>query len=217
MHLVDAACGVMGASAVVGTPIANAVGYALALQRLHPGRIVACFFGDGATEEGVFYEALSFAALRRLPILFVCENNRYAIHTHQSRRQPRLNIRERAAVFGVPAVEIGDDVLAIRDAVSGAAAALRRGADGPFFFECFTYRWKEHVGPNEDWNLGYRSAQEAAPWIAADQVRRLAALVAEPERRAIEAEVEREIAEAFAFAEASPFPEPAALHQDLYR
>jgi TPP-dependent pyruvate/acetoin dehydrogenase alpha subunit len=207
----------MGASAVVGTPIANAVGYALALKRLHPGRIVACFFGDGATEEGVFYEALSFAALRRLPVLFVCENNRYAIHTHQSRRQPRLNIRERAAIFGIPAVEIADDVLAIRDAVSEAAEALRRGEDGPFFFECLTYRLKEHVGPNEDWHLGYRSADEAAPFIAGDQVARLAALVPEPERRAIEAEVEREIADAFAFAEQSPFPEPAQLLTDLYR
>src|SRR5579863_427759 len=87
MHLIDTSAGVMGTSAVVGTTIANAVGYAYALQFRREDKIVASFFGDGATEEGVFAESLNFAALKRLSILFVCENNQYAIHTRQSQRQ----------------------------------------------------------------------------------------------------------------------------------
>src|SRR5439155_4707591 len=92
MHLVDAAHGVMGASAVVGTTIPHAVGYAYAMKLRGEDRIVVSFFGDGATDEGVFDESLNFAALKRLPILFVCENNSYAIHTHQVRRQAQANI-----------------------------------------------------------------------------------------------------------------------------
>src|SRR5438552_3213079 len=111
MHLIAPAQGVLGTSAVVGTTIANAVGYAYALryrQALGAGLptppqppIVASFFGDGATEEGVFAESLNFAALKRLPVLFVCENNRYAIHTHQSRRQATPAICDRARAYGL--------------------------------------------------------------------------------------------------------------------
>ena len=102
----------MGTSAVVGTTIPNAVGYAFALQYRRTDALVASFFGDGATEEGVFAESLNFAALKRLPVLFVCENNRYAIHTHQSRRQATSAICDRVQAHGVPAERIEDnDVL----------------------------------------------------------------------------------------------------------
>ena len=97
MHLIDTAAGLMGTSAVVGTTISNAVGYAYALACRREDRVVASFFGDGATEEGAFHESLNVAALKRLPIVFICENNGYAIHTHQSCRQARANIAERAA------------------------------------------------------------------------------------------------------------------------
>ncbi len=102
MHLVHTAAGVMGTSAVVGTTIANAVGFAYALQYRQEDKIVASFFGDGATEEGVFAESLNFAALKRLPILFVCENNQYAIHTRQQRRQASPDICGRAARMACP-------------------------------------------------------------------------------------------------------------------
>jgi TPP-dependent pyruvate/acetoin dehydrogenase alpha subunit len=217
MHLVDVAHGVMGASAVVGTTIPVAVGYAYALKVQRKDRIVVSFFGDGATDEGVFYESLNFAALKRLPIIFVCENNSYAIHTHLLRRQPRANICERARAFGVPAEQIEDDVLLLHERVSAAVRALSAGERGPFFFECLTYRWKEHVGPNEDFNLGYRTKEEAEPWMKNDQVKRLAELVG-PDRRAhIEKDVEAEIQAAFAFAEESPFPESAELLTDVFK
>jgi TPP-dependent pyruvate/acetoin dehydrogenase alpha subunit len=215
MHLIDPEAGVMGASAVVGTTIANAVGYAYALKYRGSNQIVISFFGDGATEEGVFHESLNFAALKRLPIIFVCENNSYAIHTHQLRRQARANIAERARGYGLPAERIDNDILHLHERVAAAVDALRTGPAGPFFFECKTYRLKEHVGPGEDWQLGYRSPQEAEPWIADDQVARLAEMIDADRRRLIESEVECEIEVAFAFAELSPEPQPSALHADV--
>ncbi len=217
MHLIDPSVGMMGTSAVVGTTIANSIGYAYALKCQRKDAIVASFFGDGATEEGVFHESLNFAALKRLPIIFVCENNGYAIHTHQRQRQARANIAERAAAYGMHAERIGNnDSLRLYERVREAVQALRAGEAGPFFFECQTYRWKEHVGPNEDFQLGYRTADEAAPWIQDDQVPRFAAMIEPPRRREIEAEVEAEIETAFAFAETSPEAAIETLFADVY-
>lgn len=217
MHLVDAAHGVMGASAVVGTTIPHAVGYAYAVKFRRKDTVVVSFFGDGATDEGVFYESLNFAALKKLPIIFICENNSYAIHTHQLRRQPKANIVDRVQAFDIPAEHIEDDILHINERVGIAVEALRAGQSGPFFFECMTYRWKEHVGPNEDFHLGYRTREEAEPWFNSDQVKRLAGMLDIRQRKQIEQEVEEEIQAAFAFAESSPFPDGAELFTDVFR
>ena len=216
MHLIDPEAGVLGTSAVVGTTIPNAVGYAYALQYRRSDKVVVSFFGDGATEEGVFAESLNFAALKRLPVLFVCENNRYAIHTHQSRRQATSGICNRVQAHGVLTERIEDnDVLELHRRSVDAIAGVRAG-EGPRFIEVMTYRWQEHVGPGRDFHLGHRHEDEARPWRENDQVARLAALVASPHRAVIEAEVEQEIADAIAFAEASPYPEPAELFTDVY-
>jgi TPP-dependent pyruvate/acetoin dehydrogenase alpha subunit len=217
MHLISTATGMMGTSAVVGTTIANAAGYAYALKYRGAPALVACFFGDGATEEGVFAESLNFAALKGLPILFVCENNRYAIHTHQERRQAADAICERARALGVPAERIeNSDVLYLQERVKALAPGIRSG-NGPHFLEVMTYRWREHVGPGCDFHLGFRTEQEAKPWIESDQVTRLGQLVEEPRRACIRDEVEAEVAAAFAFAEASPMPEPAELFTDVFK
>jgi TPP-dependent pyruvate/acetoin dehydrogenase alpha subunit len=217
MHLVDAEHGVLGTSAVVGTPIPNAVGYAYALRLRRETRVVLSMFGDGAVDEGVFYESLNFAALKRLPLLFVCENNQYAIHTHQRLRQANPDVCARALALGVAAERIEDhDVLRIAECARERVERLRRG-EGPFLLECLTYRLKEHVGPGEDWALGYRSREEAEPWEKSDSLARLAALVDNAARRHIEREVDEEVRDAFAFAEASPFPEPEELGTDVYR
>jgi TPP-dependent pyruvate/acetoin dehydrogenase alpha subunit len=155
--------------------------------------------------------------LKRLPVVFVCENNGYAIHAPLRERQPLANIRERAAVFGIKAERIGgNDVLRIRERVDRAVSALRAGKDGPYFFECATYRWKEHVGPGEDFGPGFRPRKELAPWLKGDQLGRLARLVSPQARAAIEGEVTAEIREAFAYAEQSPFPEAAELTRHVY-
>jgi TPP-dependent pyruvate/acetoin dehydrogenase alpha subunit len=218
MHLVDVRHGVMGTSAVVGTTIPNAIGYAYALKYQRKNAIVASFFGDGAVDEGVFWESLNFAALKQLPILLVCENNRYAIHSHQLTRQPADDLVERVRAHGVAAERIeGNDVLAIYERTVDVLSGLRSGKIGPYFFECMTYRWREHVGPQDDFHLGYRTRSEAEPWIASDQLQRLADLVPVQERQMIEIAVEDEIGNAFVFAEASPFPDPRELYTDLFK
>ncbi len=219
MHLADVAHGVMGASAVVATTIPHAVGYAYAMKYTGQPRVTVCFFGDGATDEGVFYESLNFAALKAVPLVFVCENNSYAIHTHISRRQSRSeSLVDRVCTYGMPAERIeANDVLKIHERVTMAVQALRSGQPGPFFFECMTYRWKEHVGPGEDYDLGFRSREEAEPWMVNDQVKRMAEALTPGERQGIEGAVEEEIQDAFAFAEASPFPESGELYSDVFQ
>lgn len=219
MHLIDRSAGVQGMSAVVGTTIANAVGYAYALKyrRLPEQPIVASFFGDGATEEGVFAESLNFAALKHLPILFVCENNQYAIHTHQSRRQATPDICGRARSLGLPTERFEeDDVELLLDRSSYVTRRIRAG-EGPWFFEVLTYRRQEHVGPGQDYHLGYRTEAEAQPWIERDAIRHLAEAIDPIVREQIETAVEEEIRAAFAFAEASPFPAPADLYADVFQ
>ncbi|HSK40993.1 MAG TPA: thiamine pyrophosphate-dependent dehydrogenase E1 component subunit alpha [Arenibaculum sp.] len=216
MHLIGADRNVLGASAVVGTHVPIALGHALALKREGKGRVVAVFFGDGATEEGVFSESLNFAALHRLPILFVCENNLYAIHTHLARRWATDRLCERVATYGIPAHAVADqDVLRIRQLAGGLVSSMRAGG-GPAFLECRTYRWREHVGPAEDYGAGYRSRDEMAPWEAGDQVGRLGAMLDAAERAALDAGIEAEIERAFAFAEASPFPDAEELFTHVF-
>lgn len=218
MHLVDVEHGVMGASAVVGTTIGNAIGYAYALKYQRKESIVISFFGDGGSDEGVFHESLNFAALKELPIIFVCENNGYAIHTAQKKRQKQTDLCQRARTYGMPAERIEDaDVFTIYDKVSAAVKALRDGKQGPFFFECLTYRWKEHVGPGDDYHLGYRTKEEAKGWMENDQVKKVGAMLKSGDRIRIENEVEAEIKEAFEFAESSPFPEAAELYADVFK
>jgi len=216
MHLIDVAHGVMGASALVGSTLPLAVGYAYALRVKKQPAIVASFFGDGAVEEGVFHEGLSFAALKQLPVLFVCENNQYAIHSPIRARQPPVGIAARAEGYGIPAIRIDDggDVTAIARAARTAAAAIR-GGSGPRFIECLTYRWKQHVGPNDDFEAGYRSREEAEPWFASDWTRTTGAHPDPATRDAIATEIDAEIRAAIAFAESSRFPDAHDLFTDM--
>ena len=217
MHLINTAAGFMGTSAVVGTTIPLAVGYAYALKLSGKDAIVVCFLGDGAVDEGVFHESLNFAALKSVPILFICENNGYAVHTHQLKRQPIGNICERASAYGIPSEQIdGNDVFNIYERVKRASSEIRNGRQGPRFFECMTYRWMEHVGPNEDFDAGYRSRSEAQPWFESDPIKTIGARLNPVRRGQIEVEVEAEIQEAFAFAEDSPFPDEDELYTDVF-
>ena len=216
MHLIDVSAGIMGASAVVGTTIPQAVGFAYARKLQQKRSVVVSFFGDGATDEGAFHESLNFAALKKVPIVFICENNYYAIHTHQRDRHAVTDICERAAAYGMPAERIeGNDVLRIYDRVKDAVEKVRNGSVGPIFFECMTYRWMEHVGPNRDYHAGYRSEHEAKPWMDNDQIQRIGGLLNTAERKRIEQQVESEIREAFEYAEASPLPPAEELFTDM--
>ncbi len=218
MHLIDVRAGVMGTSAVVGTTIPQAVGYAYALKFRRADSVVVSFFGDGAVDEGVFHESMNFAALKKLPILFICENNRYSIHSHQSSRQPLDNICERARTYGMPAERIeGNDVVMIHHCAQGAVGEIRGTETGPRFFECMTYRWKEHVGPSEDFHAGYRSKDEGTPWFENDQLGQLARFLAADARHQIEDDEEAEIREAFEFAEQSHISGEMELYTDVLK
>lgn len=218
MHLVDVEAGILSASAIVGTGIPNAVGYAAAIKMQKKDNVALTFFGDGAVDEGCFYESLNFAALERLPVIFICENNGYAVYSRQLDRQPKSNITERASTIGVQAAQIdGNDALRVYEELTKAVSALRGGHGGPFLFECMTYRWREHVGPNEDFDGIRRHRAEAEVWFEKDPLRLIAAHLDERARKEIEAAVTREIEEAFAFAEASPFPSVDELNKDVFK
>ncbi len=210
MHLTAPEVGFMGSSAVVASTIPNAVGAAFAARRRRTNAIVVGVFGDGATEEGVYHESLNFAALHRLPVLFLCENNEFAVHSPRRARQS-YDITEHARSFGIAAKRCGAgfDPEVVRDAVAEAVLALRSGA-GPRFIECATYRYAEHVGIGDDHQIGYRPLATCNEWRARDPLLNSRACL---ER--FEAPIAAEIEDAVAFAEASPWPTPDALLRDV--
>ena len=217
MHLIDWEHGVAGTSAVVGTTVANAVGHAYALKVRDERKMVAVFFGDGAVNEGVYHESLNFAALKKLPVAFICENNAYAVHSHYLTRRPLDNICEQARSYGMPAERVeNNDVLQVHGWAARAAEAIKGEGSGPVFLECLTYRWMEHVGPGEDFDLGYRTPEERQPWVDSDQLPRVGAMLPADVRGEIESAVEREVEEAFDYAERSPFPGSDELRMHVF-
>jgi pyruvate dehydrogenase E1 component alpha subunit len=183
--------------------------------------VAVAFFGDAAMEQGVTHESLALAALRHLPVLFVCENNLYATATPLRTRQAGSDMAPRAAGHWLPGVTVdGNDVVAVYRAARTAVARARRG-QGPTLIEVKTYRFREHVGPNYDIDLGYRTQAELDRWMTREPVaalaRRLerAGVLPSARRAALDAQIEADVADAVAFAKSSPFPEPAALYADV--
>jgi pyruvate dehydrogenase E1 component alpha subunit len=210
MHLAAPEVGFMGSSAVVASTVPHAVGAALAARRRGLDQIAVAVFGDGATEQGCYHESLNFAALHRLPVLVLCENNGLAVHSHRSARQS-YEVVTHARGYGIHAVgcEEGWDFMRVRAVVAEAAAAIRGGA-GPALVECRTERYMEHVGVGEDYEAGYRSRAAAERWKAHDPLLRETELAAR-----FTPEIAAEIDAAVAFAEASPWPDAAALLRDV--
>jgi pyruvate dehydrogenase E1 component alpha subunit len=205
MHLFDASTRFYGGNAIVGGGIPLAVGLALADQMQGRHRVTATFFGDGAVAEGEFYESLNLAALWRLPVLFLCENNRYGMGTALERSQAQTRLTLKAAVHEIPAWSVdGMDVLAVESATRHAAEAIRAGA-GPHFIEFETYRFRAHSMFDPEL---YRSREEVDEWKTHDPIAAVRArlttdgLLSDTEWQAMEAEVATEVEEAVAFAEA---------------
>ena len=172
MHLTDQHCGFIGATPIVGSTVPIAVGAALTAHREGKGRIVVVFLGDGAMEAGVIHESLNFAALKELPILFVCENNLYSVYSPLSVRQPQhRSISEIAQGHGIKTIQAdGNDVEEVYANSIAAVSELRRRAL-PIFMELSTYRWLEHCGPGYDNTIGYRTEQEFEQWKSRDPLR----------------------------------------------
>jgi pyruvate dehydrogenase E1 component alpha subunit len=210
MHLAAPEVGFMGSSAVVASAIPHAVGAALAAKRLGKKQVIVSVFGDGATEEGVLHESLNFAALHRLPVLFICENNGLAVHSRQSARQA-FDVCELAGVYGLPVTSIaeGYDDLKVFQQIEPIVQMLRESAQ-PQFVEIKTFRYKEHVGPGDDWDAGYRPREDLLRWQQQDPLVQNTGLIAR-----FQACIQSEIDEAVAFAEAAPWPGEEALLTDV--
>ncbi len=216
MHLFDVATRFYGGNAIVGGGLPLAVGLALADTLSARTRVTACFFGDGAVAEGEFHESLNLAALWKLPVLFCCENNLYAMGTALSRHQADPDIARKATNYGMPATMVdGMDVIAVREAAVKAVAAIRSGS-GPQFLECRTYRFRAHSMFDPEL---YRSKTEVDAWktkcpiLHVTQLLRTAHAFADSELSALEQAVTAEVDDAVAFAEQSDW-EPVS---DLLR
>ncbi|MGB7211069.1 MAG: thiamine pyrophosphate-dependent dehydrogenase E1 component subunit alpha [Gemmatimonadales bacterium] len=222
MHLIDRAHGLYGTVPIVGATIPIAAGAALAAKMDGKGAVAVSYFGDGATEEGVFHETMNLAATHRLPVLFVCEHNFFASHLHISLRQPAESVARYAEAHRVGWARVdGNDLVAMTAAVREAFETMRAGG-GPRFIEAVTYRWRGHVGPREDDDVGVRRKDDLHLWRLRDPVRRLAeALIAAGEIAAdavetMTAEAKGAVAAAWEQAERDPFPAPGELLGRVY-
>jgi TPP-dependent pyruvate/acetoin dehydrogenase alpha subunit len=210
MHLTAPEVGFMGSSAVVASTIPHAAGGAFAAKMLGKDQVVATIFGDGATDEGVYHESLNFAALKKLPVIFVCENNGLAVHSRREDRQA-YSILEHAKTYGLAAerIEEGWDFVSVAKKFEKIAERVRKNKEA-YFVEMRTYRCKEHVGPGEDFQAGYRSIQECEAWNAKDP------LCADKKTlEKLSPMILKEIEEAVAFAEQSKWPGAEELLTDV--
>ena len=223
MHLLDKSVGMAGSSAIVAGAIPIATGAALSFQLRREDRVVVVYLGDAATEEGACWEAVNFATLRKLPVIFFCENNFFSVCSPLEVRQPsNVEIFRKAEGFGLPAVQIdGTNVLDVYEATQEAVARARKG-DGPTFIEALTYRWRGHGGAGDDSASGYRDPEEVRHWEQYCPVDGFydylvkENLYSEAKKDLAEKEIGEEIREAFEFAISSPNPEEKDLHTHVY-
>ncbi|MEM9032725.1 MAG: thiamine pyrophosphate-dependent dehydrogenase E1 component subunit alpha [Pseudomonadota bacterium] len=219
MHIADPSKGNLGANGIVAGGLPIAVGAALSSKRLGSGDVTLCFFGDGANNEGAFHEALNMAAVWTLPVVFVCENNKYGMSTSTERSTAVASIAERAAAYAMPGRSIdGNDLSAVAEAVD-AAVALARAGGGPSLIESVTYRWRGHSKSDRN---RYRTKDEIEAWMAQDPIPRFADMLVEhgvitpDEISRLEADVVQSIDEAIAFAKGSPDPQTSEVTRDVY-
>ncbi|WP_299883091.1 thiamine pyrophosphate-dependent dehydrogenase E1 component subunit alpha [uncultured Sulfitobacter sp.] len=219
MHIADVEKGNLGANGIVGGGLPIAVGAALSAKRLNTGAVTVCFFGDGANNEGAFHEALNMAAVWKLPVVFVCENNRYGMSTSTEKSTAVKHIADRASAYNMPGTTVdGNDFSAVAEAVDTAVAHARAG-NGPSLVENLTYRWRGHSKSDRN---RYRTKEEISDWMARDPILHMSALLvehkvmSEADVAALETETAQVIQDAIAFANASPAPTAAEATRFVY-
>lgn len=219
MHLFDVSRRFMGGYAIVGGHLPLACGLALATQKEGKGNVAVCFLGDGSVNEGAFHESLNLAAVWKLPVLFVCENNFYAMGTSMRKVSALAEIYKRAEAYGIRAEQVdGMDILAMRDRTDQALKLVRRG-EGPYFLEAITYRYRGHSMADPEF---YRNKQEVEHWRSLDPIRKFEELLTtgghmtEDEVTALRKEVEQEVNQATQFAINSPDPPLESLMDYVY-
>lgn len=220
MHISDRDKGILGANGIVGAGIPIASGAAFASKYKGDGRVAVSFFGDGAANRGTFHEALNMAAAFKLPAVFVCENNLFAISVCARYHMAISDISDRAAAYGMPGYSIdGNDVELVYETTKAAVERARRG-EGPTLIECKTWRHRGHYEGDPD---DYRTAEEKAEWMQKDPIERLAkrlieeGICTQAELDAIASDADKLLAEAIDEAEAAPVPSVSALMADIYK
>lgn len=223
MHLVDKNIGFMGSTSIVGSTIPLAVGLGLSIKLQNTDQVSCVFFGDACAEEGVFFESIGFAVLKKLPVLFICENNLYSVYSPLRVRQPEgRKIFEMVRGLGITSEHgDGNNVLEVYSKAKNAIAGIRK-SNGPHFIEFSTYRWREHCGPNFDNDLGYRTEEEFLAWKERDPVQLLEqyllndSIITEKQVEDMKESIQTFIDNAFNIAEASPFPDPEEAFAHVY-
>jgi len=219
MHIADVGIGIMGANAIVGAGITIAGGIALSAKLRKTDQVCLCFFGDGAANTSRFHEGINMASILKLPVVYVVENNMYAISVPISYAMNVPNVADRSSAYGIPGKVVdGNDVLAVYETVGEAVARARKG-EGPSIIECRAFRWYGHYTGDPQ---KYVSMEEVAEWKKKDPIPRLRkylidnAILTEMDTKKIDQEISEEIEEAVRFAKESPFPDPKEVLEDLY-
>lgn len=226
MHIIDPEKGMIGAAPIVAGTIALALGAALASRIRKEKRVSVSFFGDGAAGEGVLYESLNFAALKRLPVIFVCENNFYSTHMPIRECRPSEEVCDIGKPCGILSLKVdGNDVLEVYEAAAKALESCRSG-NGPVFMECVTYRLRGHVGPDDNiqgTHTDIRPEEEVEQWRKKDPVTRFEktlledGILKQEDIEAMKREAEEEVSKAHSFAEKSPYPKESELSAYVFK
>jgi pyruvate dehydrogenase E1 component alpha subunit len=219
LHIADPTLGILGANGIVGAGIPIATGAALSAKLRKTDQVTICFFGDGAANQGTFHEAINLASAFDLPIVYVCENNLYAVGTRQSQVRKIEDIADRGTAYGMPGLAIdGNNVIAVHEATKEAVGRARAG-EGPTLIECKTYRWRTHFEGEPD---TYRPPEEVKAWMKREPIAPYrsqlieSGVLSEAEAAEIESAVLREIDEAVEFGRSSPSPKPESALEDLW-
>mgnify|MGYP005989718783 CR=1 FL=1 len=223
MHLIDLKAGVTAAVPIVGSTIPIGVGLSWSIKLERKKNIVVIFFGDGATEEGVFQESLDFASLHNLPVLFVCENNEFSVYSHLSKRQSKKrNILKIAKAIGIDGTKLpGNDVIKIFNSTKKIINNIKKNSK-PHIILVNTFRHLEHCGPNNDDHLDYRSKNYIKKWLDNDPLKKIKKdmikkkYLTDKSLRTYEKKINKEISMAFKFADESKFPQKKILFEDIY-
>ncbi|OGG45764.1 MAG: pyruvate dehydrogenase (acetyl-transferring) E1 component subunit alpha [Candidatus Handelsmanbacteria bacterium RIFCSPLOWO2_12_FULL_64_10] len=220
MHIADMSLGILGANGIVGGGFGIATGAALSAKYRKTDQVVACFFGDGGANQGIFFEVMNYAAIWGLPVIYVCENNQYGEYTAVNKVTAGKHIADRATPFGIPGrIVDGNDVIAVYGATAEAVKRARAG-EGPSLIECETYRYRGHHV--NDPGLAYRSKEEVEAWMKRDPIERLKGrMLAEGQAReadlsGIDEEVQKEVADAVESAKASPYPDVKEVSEHVF-
>lgn len=223
MHIADVDIGILGANGIAGGGLPIAVGAGLSSKYRKTDQVTVCFFGDGASNNGTFHESLNLAAVHKLPVVFVCENNQYGISTPQKKHQTIKDVSVRSAAYDIPGITVdGNDVMVVHETVNKAIQRARSGK-GPTLVECKTYRWRGHHEGDPNQGERYRSKGDIRPWLEKCPIKRFEKLLLKekiltPSSMAkMKEALQQEIEEAVEFANNSPFPKDEDIYEDVFQ